>query len=291
MPEDCRIPGHRCPKCLPRHRAIAEQPWEASRSRSALGRMPAAAGRFASSPSVAGRGCADFSALPTFAGAPSAGSAAPTGLQGLSPESVNRTSRGRNQCSDAVRLEPSAAIVVWPDRSGGGSRPLDVPAIREDFPILRQRVHGKPLAWLDNAATTQKPQSVIDAISHFYQHDNSNIHRAAHTLAARATDAYEGGPAKGANLSRRLVGQGNRLRPRHDRGDQSRHPNLWAKIPAAGRRSRPVHARTSCQHRSLANGGQGKGSRPAGHSRSTTAAKSCSRNIKKFSAPAPRSSR
>jgi cysteine desulfurase/selenocysteine lyase len=66
-----------------------------------------------------------------------------------------------------------------------------VPAIREDFPVLRQKVNGKPLAWMDNAATTQKPQSVIDAVSHFYENDYSNIHRAAHTLAARATDAYE----------------------------------------------------------------------------------------------------
>ena len=72
------------------------------------------------------------------------------------------------------------------------SRPLDVAAIRRDFPILQQHIHGKPLAWLDNAATTQKPQAVIDALSTFYSRDNSNIHRAAHTLAARATDAYEG---------------------------------------------------------------------------------------------------
>jgi cysteine desulfurase / selenocysteine lyase len=76
-------------------------------------------------------------------------------------------------------------------RTMGSSRPLDIPAIREDFPILRQRIHGKPLAWLDNAATTQKPQCVIDALSRFYEQDNSNIHRGAHTLAARATDAYE----------------------------------------------------------------------------------------------------
>ena len=68
---------------------------------------------------------------------------------------------------------------------------LDIDAVRSDFPILQERVHGKPLAWLDNAATTQKPQAVIDAITHFYAHDNSNIHRGAHTLAARATDAYE----------------------------------------------------------------------------------------------------
>lgn len=68
---------------------------------------------------------------------------------------------------------------------------FDVHRIRQDFPILSQRIHGQPLIWLDNAATTQKPQQVIDRISHFYQYENSNIHRAAHELAARATDAYE----------------------------------------------------------------------------------------------------
>lgn len=69
--------------------------------------------------------------------------------------------------------------------------PFDVNAIRRDFPILAERVNGKPLVWFDNAATTQKPRAVIDRLSHFYEHENSNIHRAAHTLAARATDAYE----------------------------------------------------------------------------------------------------
>jgi len=71
------------------------------------------------------------------------------------------------------------------------SQSFDVQAIRRDFPILQERVHGKPLIWLDNAATTQKPQSVIDRLSYFYAHENSNIHRAAHELASRATDAYE----------------------------------------------------------------------------------------------------
>jgi cysteine desulfurase/selenocysteine lyase len=68
---------------------------------------------------------------------------------------------------------------------------FDVNAIRADFPILRETVNGKPLIWFDNAATTQKPQSVIDRLAYFYAHENSNIHRAAHELAARATDAYE----------------------------------------------------------------------------------------------------
>jgi len=68
---------------------------------------------------------------------------------------------------------------------------FDVQAVRRDFPILKERVNGQPLVWFDNAATTQKPQAVIDRISYFYQHENSNIHRAAHELAARSTDAYE----------------------------------------------------------------------------------------------------
>ncbi|BBY61809.1 family 2A encapsulin nanocompartment cargo protein cysteine desulfurase [Mycolicibacterium helvum] len=68
---------------------------------------------------------------------------------------------------------------------------FDVNAIRADFPILRETVNGKPLIWFDNAATTQKPQAVIDRLAYFYAHENSNIHRAAHELAARATDAYE----------------------------------------------------------------------------------------------------
>ena len=68
---------------------------------------------------------------------------------------------------------------------------FEVGSVRKDFPILRETVNGRPLIWLDNAATTQKPQAVIDRISYFYEHENSNIHRAAHELAARATDAYE----------------------------------------------------------------------------------------------------
>jgi cysteine desulfurase/selenocysteine lyase len=67
----------------------------------------------------------------------------------------------------------------------------DLHAVRRDFPILSERVDGKPLIWFDNAATTQKPRPVIDRLSWFYEHENSYIHRAAHTLAARATDAYE----------------------------------------------------------------------------------------------------
>ena len=67
----------------------------------------------------------------------------------------------------------------------------DVARIRQDFPALHQEIHGKPLVYLDNAATTQKPQVVIDALSAYYTRDNANVHRGVHLLSERATDAYE----------------------------------------------------------------------------------------------------
>jgi cysteine desulfurase / selenocysteine lyase len=70
--------------------------------------------------------------------------------------------------------------------------PLDVARVREDFPILAEQVHGKTLVYLDNANTTQKPKPVLDALQHYYEHDNANIHRATHLLSERATKAYEG---------------------------------------------------------------------------------------------------
>lgn len=68
---------------------------------------------------------------------------------------------------------------------------LDVASLRKDFPALEQTVYGHPLAYLDNAATTQKPSAVIDRIAHFYAHENSNVHRGVHHLSQRATDAFE----------------------------------------------------------------------------------------------------
>jgi len=84
--------------------------------------------------------------------------------------------------------------------SYSGRETFDVKSIRKDFPILHQKVNGKDLIWFDNAATTQKPLHVINTIARFYQQDNSNIHRAAHTLAARSTDAYEGSREKVKNF-------------------------------------------------------------------------------------------
>jgi len=69
--------------------------------------------------------------------------------------------------------------------------PLDVTSIRQDFPILRRQVHGRPLVYLDNASTTQKPQAVIDRLTRFYAEENANVHRGVHRLSELATDAYE----------------------------------------------------------------------------------------------------
>ena len=80
------------------------------------------------------------------------------------------------------------------------SKPFDINAIRRDFPILGVEVNGKPLVYFDNAATTQKPQQVIDALVDYYSHYNSNVHRGVHHLSQVATDAYEGTRQKMATL-------------------------------------------------------------------------------------------
>ncbi|MFT3663756.1 family 2A encapsulin nanocompartment cargo protein cysteine desulfurase [Piscinibacter sp.] len=100
----------------------------------------------------------------------------------------------------AARREP-----VVPAVPAEAHPPFDVDAVRRDFPILQERVNGRQLVWFDNAATTHKPQAVIDRLAHFYAHENSNIHRAAHELAARATDAYE----NAREIVRRFIGAGS----------------------------------------------------------------------------------
>jgi cysteine desulfurase/selenocysteine lyase len=87
---------------------------------------------------------------------------------------------------------------------------FDLDVVRADFPTLSEHVHGRPLIWLDNAATTQKPHAVISRLDDFYRHENSNVHRAAHEMAARATDAYEAARNTaarflGASSSREIV--------------------------------------------------------------------------------------
>ena len=111
---------------------------------------------------------------------------------------------------------------------------FDVNAVRADFPILKEVINGKPLIWFDNAATTQKPQVVIDRLVKFYSHENSNIHRAAHELAARATDAYEEARDTVAEfIGAPSLGE-HRVRPRHHRGDQPGGARVGRQTSAAG---------------------------------------------------------
>lgn len=91
----------------------------------------------------------------------------------------------QNYLQDAANPQPTTrndSILV-------GSKTLA--QIRADFPILSEKINGNPLVWLDNGATTQRPRAVIDRLTYYYEHENSNVHRGAHTLAARSTDAYE----------------------------------------------------------------------------------------------------
>ncbi|WP_233101584.1 family 2A encapsulin nanocompartment cargo protein cysteine desulfurase [Variovorax sp. IB41] len=151
----------------------------------------------------AGEGWGEGRGAQSFADVPSPQPLTPT----LSPEGrgsqpqVQGSEKPQFYFVDAVRLPNGFVTPAKPDPRGpdavplagsGQHPPFDVHAVRRDFPILQERVNGKQLVWFDNAATTHKPQSVIDRIAYFYAHENSNIHRAAHELAARATDAYEG---------------------------------------------------------------------------------------------------
>jgi cysteine desulfurase/selenocysteine lyase len=124
---------------------------------------------------------------------------------GFAGESRSITSPESATVAEPLGIEPNVA-----DQLNLSSYSFDAEALRRDFPILRERVNGRPLVWLDNAATTQKPQSVIDRLNYFYEHENSNVHRAAHELAARATDAYESAREKvrrflNASSSREIV--------------------------------------------------------------------------------------
>jgi len=85
----------------------------------------------------------------------------------------------------------AAAAVPRTGEAASAAAPLDAAVIRAQFPILAQSVHGKPLVYLDNAATTQKPLAVLDAVDSYYRRDNANVHRAVHTLSERATAAFE----------------------------------------------------------------------------------------------------
>src|SRR5438874_5579440 len=77
---------------------------------------------------------------------------------------------------------------------------VDWSSLREDFPILDQKVHGQPLIYFDNAATTQKPRAVLDALRNYYERDNANVHRGIHELSNRATTAFEAARTRSARF-------------------------------------------------------------------------------------------
>ncbi len=140
--------------------------------------------------------------LPTFPDIPSV----PTGDRSPGGRSAGGPTSPADRPPRFYATDPGAALrpkdhPADPDRHPA----FDVATIRRDFPILRERVNGHQLIWLDNAATTQKPQAVIDRLTYFYEHENSNIHRAAHELAARSTDAYE----KARDTVARFLGAGS----------------------------------------------------------------------------------
>lgn len=97
-------------------------------------------------------------------------------------------------------MSRSLTATPIPPAAAGAAAAFDVFRVRRDFPILQRRVRGKPLVYLDNAATAQKPQAVIESISRFYRHDNANVHRGVHYLSERATEAYDESRAKLARL-------------------------------------------------------------------------------------------
>ena len=93
---------------------------------------------------------------------------------------------------------------------------MNIEAIREQFPILHQDINGHPLVYLDSAATSQKPRSVIEAIKRYYEWDNANVHRGVHTLGSRATDAYEGAREKVARFMTASSDARDYFHPRND---------------------------------------------------------------------------
>ena len=116
------------------------------------------------------------------------------GLEGPTARAVLHEAEVSDQPDYYFLDRPPQPAALDHSPTGGLPPPVatfDVEAVRRDFPALQQRIHGHPLVYLDNAATTQKPQAVIDATSHFYENDNAPVHRAAYELAERATTAFE----------------------------------------------------------------------------------------------------
>lgn len=146
-----------------------------------------------------------FAGIPYTASALQYGSS--SGNVGYAPHVVSQREASETNSIEARTTALDHNVIPEQERATGGAQDTvggqknnsqivvgtkTLEQIRQDFPILREKVNGNPLIWLDNGATTQRPQQVIDRLSYYYEHENSNVHRGAHTMAARSTDAYEG---------------------------------------------------------------------------------------------------
>ena len=120
----------------------------------------------------------------------------------------------------------SICVHPWLKFLMSDSKTIDWSALRKDFPILDQQVHGKPLVYFDNAATSQKPRAVIDALVHYYEHDNANVHRGIHELSNRATTGFEAARTRAAKFINARSRRRNHLHARHDRRHQPRRQFL-----------------------------------------------------------------
>ena len=129
---------------------------------------------------------------------------------------------------------------------------LDAHTLRADFPIFEQKIHGKPLAFLDSAASSQKPRQVLDAMTEFYETSYANVHRGVYVLAERATEALEHARENGARLPQRAGRARGDLHPQRDRGDQPRRVRLGALEPRPGRPRRRHRARAPLELRAVA---------------------------------------
>jgi len=182
----------------PSHTGLGHQPPDVlskyHRAASAPGRMAAPASQ---PPAVSVPG------LPPAVAAAMLGAARPDQLESTF-QVPNVSQAGAPSFYFIEERQPAAKRPMRPDPRT--AVPVDaypafqVEAVRREFPILHERIHGQQLVWLDNGATTQKPQVVIDRLAYFYSHENSNIHRSAHVLAARASEDYEGARATVADF-------------------------------------------------------------------------------------------
>ena len=146
------------------------------------------------------------------------------------------------------------------------AKALDVQTLRADFPILSRTVNGKPLVYLDNAATTQKPRSVIQSLVDYYENYNANVHRGVHTLSMEATDMTEAARKKVADFINAEETETVIWTRNATEGDEHRRPLVGQGEHRAGRRNRHDPDGTSQQPGAMAGNRRGAWSDPSVHS-------------------------